>query len=215
MAVFRGASRRVSGCGFGMRVEEYRDWFMVGSLALMLAAATPTLALFVHLPSGSESFSELWLLGPGHKAEGYPFNVTVNGDYRVYVGVGNRLGYSAYYRVYVKFRNQTQPLPVDSNSTPSPLPPLYEFDFFVRDGEVWESLLNFRVLGVERSNDSMTVNSLSINGVAFGVNSTSLWDAEKNGFYYQLFFELWLYNMTSQGFQYHSRHVRMWLNVTA
>lgn len=197
-----------------MLVEEYRGWFIVGILALMLVSASPTLALFIRLPTGSERFSELWLLGTGHKAEDYPFNVTVNENYKVYVGVGNHLGYSAYYMVYVKLRNQTQPLPIDSNATPSPLPPLYEFNFFVRDGTVWETLLNFKVLDIEHSNDIMVLKILSINDITFRVDSVSVWDSIRNGFYYQMFFELWLYNMTSQSFQYHARFVRLWLNMT-
>jgi len=197
-----------------MNVEVHRGWFIAGSLALMLTAATPALALFIRLPNGSERFSELWLLGPSHKAEDYPFNVRVNETYSIYAGVGNRLGYSAYYMVYVKFRNQTQPLPIDSNATPSTLHTLYEFNFFIRDGEVWETLLNFKILDAESSNESMSVNNLSINEIPSGVDSLSVWDEARNGFYYQLFFELWLYNMTSQHFQYHNRFVGIWLNVT-
>jgi len=194
---------------------EYRGWFIVGSLVLMLVAAVPASALYVHLPSGSESFSELWLLGPGHKAEDYPFNVKVNDTYSVYVGVGNHLGYSAYYRVSAKFRNQTQPLPVASSSTPSFLRELYEFDFFVRDGAVWETLLDFRIAGIERLNDFVVLNSVSINEVPFGIGFVSIWDSVRDGFYYQLFFELWSYNMTSQSFQYNNRFVGLWLNMTA
>jgi len=197
-----------------MNVEVYRGWFIVGSLTLMLAAAAPTLTLFINMPIGSERFSELWLLGPDKKAEDYPFNVRVNETYRVYVGVGNHLGYSAYYRVYVKFRNQTQPLPVASNATPSTLPELCEFDFFVMDSTVWEALLKFEILGVQRLNGSMIVKSLSINEITYLIDSFSAWNSVRNGFYYQLFFELWLYNMTSQSFGFHNRFVGIWLNVT-
>jgi len=117
--------------------------------------------------------------------------------------------------VYVKFRNQTQPLPDVSDSKPSSLSPLYEFQFFVADGETWESLLVFKILDVSLQGDSMLVGNVSINGVAFSVNSLSIWDSENNGFYYQLFFELWLYNnMASQSFQYHDRFVGIWLNAT-
>jgi len=196
------------------RYGQYRGWFIVGSLALMLVAVVPASALYFHLPDGSESFSELWLLGPGHRAEDYPFNVRVNETYSVYVGVGNHLGYSAYYRVYVKFRNETQPLPVDSNATPSALQTLYEFNFFVRDGQVWETSLSFRITNAGRSGDFLTLNSLSIDEVTFLVDSYSYWDRERSGFYFQLFFELWLYNMTSQSFQYNSRFTSLWLNVT-
>jgi len=199
-----------------MNVEEFRGWFIVGSLGLMLLAAAPTLALFIRLPNDSERFSELWLLGPGHKAEDYPFNVRVNEMCSVYVGVGNHLGSPAYYRIFVKFRNQTQPLTVASNATPSPLPELYEFDFFVRDSEVWEKLLNFRIVDVIRYDNYMIVNQLLVNEIVFQLSPPSLamWNSESSGFYYQLFFELWVYNMASQSFGFHNRLVGIWLNAT-
>ena len=58
------------------------------------------------------------------------------------------------------------------------------------------------------------VQNVSINGMVFPVNCTSSWDSDRNGFYYQMFFELWLYNMTSSNFQYHNRFVDLWLNMT-
>jgi len=198
------------------RYRQYRSWFIFGSLALMVAAAYPISASYVHPPGGSERFSELWLLGPGHKAEDYPFNVRVNEMCSVYVGVGNHLGSPAYYRIFVKFRNQTEPLPVASNATPSPLPELYEFDFFVRDSEVWETLLNFRIVDVIGYDNYMIVNRLLVNEMVFQLSPPSLamWNRERSGFYYQLFFELWLYNMTSQSFGFHNRFVGIWLNAT-
>jgi len=197
-----------------MNDKVHRDWFIIGTLALMLVAASPTLAMFIHLPSNSDKFSEIWLLGPGHKAEDYPFNIIVNENYSIFLGVRNHLGYSAYYRVCVKFRNQTQPLPVASNATPSTQPLLHEFNFFVSNGEAWETLLEFEILDAQRSNSTMFLKSLSINDVTFFVNSFSEWSKTRNGFYYQLFFELWLYNMESQNFQYHNRFVAIWLNAT-
>ena len=197
-----------------VKIEEYRNFFMAGSLILILIAAVPALGLFIRIPDGSERFSELWLLGPTRKAEGYPFDVQVNESYLIYVGVANRLGRSAYYRVYVKLRNQTQPLPTASNSSPSILPPIYEFDMFVRDDEVWEKPLNFKVLEALAANDTMLLKSLQISGFVFEVDGFSLWDEERLGFYYQLFFELWLYNTTSSSFRYHNRFVGIWLNMT-
>jgi len=196
-----------------VNLEEYRALFMVATLGLALIAAAPALSVVVPIRSGSERFSELWLLGPTHMAEGYPFNVGVGEDYSVFVGVGNHMGCSEYYLVYVKFRNRTQSLP--ENSIPSPLNSTYEFQFLVADGETWESLLMFEILDASVHGDSMFVGNVSINGVAFPVNSFSMWDSEHSGFYYQLFFELWLYDMASQGFQYHDRFVGIWLNVTA
>jgi len=197
-----------------MNLEEYRTVFVTGSLVLMLIATAPTLSLIIAFPRGSERFSELWLLGPNHMMEDYPFNVEVNQTHRVFVGVGNHLGDSAYYIVYVKFRNRTQPLPDMSSSEPSPLPPLYEFQFFVEDGETWESLLMFEILDAAVRGDSVFVGGVAIDGVAFSVDCFSVWDSEDSGFYYQLFFELWLYDVALQSFRYHDRFVGIWLNMT-
>jgi hypothetical protein len=198
-----------------MNLEDYRTVFATGSLVLMLVAATPAVSLFVAFPGGGERFSELWLLGPNHMAEDYPFNVEVNETYSVFVGVGNHLGGSSYYLVYVKFRNQTEPLPNATVSEPSPLSPLYEFRFFVVDGDTWEKPLTFSVLEASRDDDFMFVDRLSVNDVVFSVNSSTRWDPEYDGFYFQLFFELWLYNMISQSFQFHNRFVGIWLNMTS
>jgi len=193
-----------------MNVEVYRGWFIAGSLTLMLVAATPALTLFINMPSGSERFSELWLLGPDKKAEDYPFNVRVNETYRVYVGVGNHLGYSAYYRVDVKFRNQTQPLPDLSNSISSPLSSTYEFRFLLTDGGTWERRLTFSFQG-----EPAFISDVLINNEVFPVSCSSTWDQQRSGFYYQIFFELWQYNVTSQSFRFHNRFVGIWLNVTS
>jgi hypothetical protein len=197
-----------------MNLNEYRTVFVAASLVLMLIVAAPTLSMIIAFPDGSEPFSELWLLGPTHMAEGFPFNVEVNETYSVFVGVGNSMGVSSYYLVYVKFRNQIQPLPDIQNSKPSPLMPLYEFRAFVVDDQTWEAPLTFTVLEVSHIDDFLTINRLSINGEIFEVNSPTIWDPEHKGFYYQLFCELWLHNTVSQSFQYHGRFVGIWLNVT-
>jgi len=197
-----------------VNLEEYRAVFMVSSLALILITAAPTIGMVVSVPRSAERFSELWVLGPNHMAEGYPFNVRVGEEYRVLVGVGNHLGCSAYYTVYVKFRNSSQPLPDTSDSTPSPLPPLYEFQFLVLDGESWEAPLAFEFLEVSRLEDSCLVRRMSVNDVVFSVDSPSTWDSENNGLYYQLFLELWLYDAMSRSFQFHDRFVGIWLNMT-
>lgn len=198
-----------------MNLDEYRTVFAAGSLVLILIAAAPTLSLLVSFPSGSERFSELWVLGSNHVTDDYPFDIVVNTTYRVFVGVGNHMGSSSYYLVYVKFRNQTQSPPNATTSEPSPLPPLYEFRTFVADNGTWEVPLTFRVLEASRTDNFMFVGRLSINDVVFSVNSSARWDSKHNGFYYQLFFELWLYNTASQSFQFHNRFVGIWLNITA
>jgi hypothetical protein len=196
-----------------LKIDDYKLVFMSAGLIGILLFASPMLSLVLHLPGG-ERFSELWILGPGHMAEDYPFNVKVDESYLVYVGVGNHMGLSAYYAVYVKFRNQTEPLPNATAGTPSPLPPLYEYRMVIRDGEVWEAPLTFSVLKVSSLDGQCFVEALNINNVTFTVNKPTSWDANNTGYYYQLFIELWIYNAESKGLEFHNRFVGLWVNIT-
>ncbi len=192
-----------------MNVERCRSWLIIGSLILILLASAPTLALVVRLPSGSERFSELWLLGSGRMSEDYPFNIAVNEPYKAHLGVVNHLGNSAYCNIRVKFRNQTQSPPDPSSSIPSPLKSTCDIQFFLADDKTWEKLLIFSLQG-----QPAFVSTISINDVVFPIDCSSTWDQDYNGFYYQLFFELWVYNMRFESFQYQNRFVGIWLNVT-
>lgn len=198
-----------------MNLEEYRMLFAAVGLVLIAGAALPGLSVLLQLPSG-ERFSELWLLGPERMAEGYPYNVEAGQSQGpVYLGVGNHMGCSEYYMVYVKFRNQTQPLPNVTACEPSPLPPLYEFRFFLGDGEVWETPLTFKILELSVMNDSLSVGEMAINDETFSVDCHSRWDSEYEGFFCQLFFELWLYDMASASFRFHNRFVGIWLKISS
>jgi Predicted membrane protein len=197
-----------------MNLGEYRAVFIVGGLILVLVASAPTVSLFLPLSREGERFSELWVLGPGHMAEDYPFNVRADLSYLVYVGVGNHIGSSMYYNVVVKFRNQSEPLPNATTGTPSPLPPLYEYCVFLEDGESWEAPVTFSFSGVSFSDNQSLVEVFKVNEWAFGVDKVALWDAESDGYYYQVFIELWIYNTESDRFQYHNRFVYLLLNMT-
>jgi uncharacterized membrane protein len=196
-----------------MTLDEYRTLFFAATMVLILVVASPTLGFFVSFSSG-ERFSELWVLGPGHMAEDYPFNVGANETYKVFIGVGNFMASSCYYAVYVKFRNQTEPLPNSTAGTPSSLPVLYEYRVFVQDGEIWEMPLTFSFRQVSFFENQSFVEDLTINDVTFSVDKLAFWDFNNTGFYYQLFLELWIYNMESNAFQFHNRAVWLWLNMT-
>ena len=197
-----------------MNLDEYRILFLVVTLGLALVAAYPALVMVVPFTGGSEEFSEFWLLGPGHTAEDYPFSVGAGEMYSVFVCLGNHMGSSEYYRVFVKFRNSTQSLPDIDGSVPSSLSPLYEFRFFVADGEVWESRLTFGFEDVALEGDRVVVGDIVFDGVVFGVDAIASWDSEFGGFYFQLFFELWRFDLASHVFRFHNRFVGLWLNMT-
>jgi hypothetical protein len=198
-----------------MKFQAYRTLFLVSSLSLALLAASPLLSIVISLPSGGEKFSELWVLDPNHMAENYPFNVRVGKQYSVYLCLSNHMGGSMYYAIYVKFRNRTQPLPNAPQSMPSSLPSLCEFRAFVADGGTLEKLVTFSFLEASSFGNSSFVNRLVVNDRILTISSSAIWDSEQKGFYYQLFFELWLYNVTLESFEFHNRFVGIWLNMTA
>ena len=187
--------------------------YWLSCLALGLVILSPTLAMVVRLPGG-ERFSELWILGPGHMAEDYPFNVSENSVHKMYLGVGNHMGDFEYYLVYVKLRNQNESLPNNVNGTSSVLSPLFEYRLFLEDGGVWERQVQFSFGGVSFEGNLSRVSRLSLDDSAVNVDKVAVWNQTNKGFYYQLFFELWRYNATVSGFQYHDRFVGLWLNVT-
>jgi uncharacterized membrane protein len=180
---------------------------------LSLIILSPTLAEVVTFPVG-ERFSELWVLGPDRMLEGYPFNVSAGEAYRVYLGVGNQMDDLNYYRVYVKFGNESELLPNSTAGLPSSLEPVFEYNVFLRNNETWEKELAFSFDGVSFEGNICRVSKVLVDGYAMDVNKIAVWNETDNGFYYQLFFELWIYNATVSGFQFHNRWVGFWLNMS-
>lgn len=198
-----------------MGLREYRGVFLVVTCVLALLVASPALSRLLVFPR-TEFFTELWILGPGHRAEGYPFNISRNQNYSIFLGVGNRLGYCAYYLVEVKFRNQTQPRADTFNRTPSSLQPLCNVTAFVADETVWEQPLTFSFdYEFNSAFSRVEFYSVTLNDVALNMSGyTAEWDLERKEFFGELFFELWIYNATTSHFQYHERFVNLRLNMT-
>lgn len=199
-----------------MKLEGYKLIFVAVGLIGVLLIATPALTDVIHLPiPGGAQFSELYLLGPDNLATNYPSNIVANQNYSVYVGVGNQLGSSAYYVLYVKFGNATDPLPNTTLGSPSSLPPLYEYRFSIQNGMNWESLLTFSVSDASISGNNSQINTLQINGDTFNVDKPSMWDSNSTIFPYQMFFELWIYNMQTGSVAFNNRYVDLQLNLTS
>jgi len=196
-----------------MKLKDYKLVFVAVGLIGVLLIATPAIAGAIHLPGG-EQFSELYLLGPNQMAANYPSNIAIGQNYSVYVGVGNQLGSSAYYVLYVKLGNETDPLPNNALGTPSSLQPLFEYQFSIQNSVNWESLLNFSVSSASISGNNSHINTLQINGVTFNVDKPAMWDSNSAKFKYQLLFELWSYNVQTGSVGFNDRYVNLQLNLT-
>lgn len=202
-----------------MKVAEYGVlyWTVIGVLALL--AASPFLSRVLVYPR-TEFFTELWILDANHRAEDYPFNITRSQNYTIYLAIGNRLGYCAYYNVQVKFRNLTQQAPTSfgpiESRSPSNLTSLFNITAFVADEQVWEQPITFSFnYGYNRTLSRIEFSSMLLNNVWLNMTDyTITLDHKKGGFRGFLFFELWLYDAGLRVFQYHGRFVGLWLNMT-
>jgi hypothetical protein len=195
------------------RLEHYKMVFVAVGIISIVLFAMPSVSLILPSPV-VERFSELWLLGSNHMADDYPFNIKADESYLIHLGVANHLGSSAYYTVKVKVRNQTEPSPEGNSGVPSSLQPLFEYHVFLSDSRTWEREVSFSFDWVSPSNNTKDLTRLTINGSNVDINKTAAWDQGNNGFYYQLFFELWKCNIVGSGLQYDNRFVGIWLNVT-
>jgi hypothetical protein len=196
-----------------MKLGDYKLIFVAIGLVGVLLIASPAIAGVIP-PPGSEQFSELYLLGPNKMAEDYPYNIAVGEDYSVYVNVGNHLGSTAYYALYVKLGNQTDQLPNATRGTPSPLQPLYEYRFSIPDSKNWTRFLTFSVPNATIQATNSQINILKINGIPSYVEKSAMWDSNSTTFTYRLFFELWLYNKQTESGEFNNRYVSLRLNLT-
>jgi hypothetical protein len=196
-----------------LKLADYKIIFLAVALIGSLLIASPAIAGVIELPEG-ERFSELYLLGPNQMAQGYPSNIAVGQNYSVYVNVANQLGSSAYYVLYVKLGNANDQLPNTTLETPSPLQPLYEYRFSIKDTEVWQQLLNFKVTDATISQATSQINTLQINDATLNVNKPAIWNSNSTTFTYRLFFELWLYNEHTELVEFNNRYVNLQLNLT-
>jgi hypothetical protein len=201
-----------------MNVQQYQALLLIITGTLALIVASPALQRFMVYPQ-KEFFTEMWLLGPEHMAENYPFSVKKAENLGVFLDVSNHLGHCAYYLIQVKFRNQTQPAADSLNRTSSSLPPLHTINAFVANDETWETSIRFAFSFVQEDYDGLfphvRISNMTFNDCVLDLkDSIMVWDAERKGFFGSLFFELWIYNDTTGEFRYHERCVGLRLNMT-
>jgi uncharacterized membrane protein len=79
---------------YGSLMSQYRsegklDRALTIILVIAIASSVVALAYVVAVPRQGESFTEFYILGPGHQASDYPHNLTVGEEASVYVGIVN------------------------------------------------------------------------------------------------------------------------------
>jgi hypothetical protein len=62
--------------------------------------------------------------------------------------------------------------------------------------------------------NTLSVGKVVIDGAALPVGASAAWDSDSEGYFFQLFFELWRYDVASHNFKFDNRFVGLWLNMT-
>lgn len=195
-----------------MEIHQYKAFILIAIAVLALIIAAPAIEQALIFEQ-SEPLTELYLLGPYHNAT-YPYNIGENETYRVYVNVRNLLGSNANYNLQVKFRNHTQSAPDSFNKTSSNQPALTTLSFSVGDNETYELPIDFsfQYEPDKALHTRLDMQNIIVNGATLNLNTTSIeWNTVQDGFFGNLIFEIWIFNNSTNSFQYHGRYVSLWL----
>jgi hypothetical protein len=199
-----------------LNLQKHKTLFFVVIAISALIVASPALQKVLVYPR-TEFFTEMSLLGPTHQAQGYPYNITQNATYDLYLGLANHLGNCGYYKIEVKFHNATQPEADNIAKTPSSQPTLYNITAFIADEEKWEFPLSFSFDYTNQTVGNTTQASfrtLKLNGVPVSLAGyTSIWNSTTQTYYGSLSFELWIYNNNTQHFEYNQRFLTLRFNL--
>jgi hypothetical protein len=190
--------------------QQYRVFIVIAILIVALVMASPVISKYL-VPPQTEYLTELSILGSYHNAT-YPFNLTSGDIYPLYLTVTNRLGESAQYQIQVKFRTPTQSAPNSFEHTPSSLPSICDFTFFVADKESYELPLNVSFIYQENLRE-VELSKLVVNDNQVDASTRVAWDSRNDAYLGNLFFELYLYNYETGDFEYHQRYVSLWVNL--
>ena len=73
-----------------LRMKKFKLFYAIVVAVLALLVLSPVLQRILVYPK-NELLTEVWILGPEHEAENYPFNVTSGNSYRFFLGLSNNI----------------------------------------------------------------------------------------------------------------------------
>lgn len=163
--------------------------------------------------ANDEPFTELWLLGPEHVAENYPYNITSNQDYAIYLGVCNQLNEAAEYSIRIKLCDSNFQLPNSSSGEFSSSPSVEQFDFNLSYDETWEQRVNFEINYDLVQQNLTQIESININGKTFSLNQNLPLVSNQDSFNVILVFELWSKTGSDNTFEYSNQYLQLILKL--
>lgn len=195
-----------------MNFENMRLLYVFSCIVLGLVILSPSFFVVFPIPEG-EGFSELWLLDSNHIIESGIFEVFLNEQYTINLGVNNQMLGLESYIVYVKLLNQSEAFQEIGTGIPVSLKPIFEYRFILSNNETWEETFEFIFENVSFEEDTGRIFNLSINGNDIAMDKILTKDNKSDEFYCQMVFELWTYNSTVSVFQFQNNFVGLWMSM--
>ena len=195
-----------------MNIKNLKSVYIFVCIVLGIIILSPTLAALIP-PPGEERFSELWILGENHMIQTGAPEIVAGQSIKFYLGVGNEMGDLQSYLIYAKFRNTNESMPNRETGTPSELSPIMDYRFFLMNNAIWERNVTFSVDAFSFEGNVSQLSRISLDGNSIDVNESAIRDEADGAFYYQLFFELWIYSSATSSFQFHNHSVGFWVKL--
>jgi hypothetical protein len=199
-----------------------QDFKYVLAFAVVATIVASGVAYAVLNPPSSEQFYAMYILGSNGLAEHYypndnP-NLTLDKPINWTIGVYNHMGSLQYVVVRVKLLNSTLRSPDELSGNPSSVAPVTEFVRVLVNNETWTMPFVWKLLGVRPSARQILITGISINQATV---TGDLVEAV-SGINYRLVFELWFYDIPTNGLAFswhaqsgpHSVWTQIWFNVT-
>ena len=193
--------------------QETKIFLIICVITIGFLVVSPMLQQFIVSPQ-SDFFTEMWLMGSDKTAENYPYNITSGETYSVFINIHNNLETDASYMILVKFRNLTQSAPDVFEQTPSSLSPIYEIPKSIAVGETVEIPIDFS-FNYEHIVDPLKIifGDVIINDTFLSLEGSSImYTYQRQMFFGNLIFELWIYDENSNSYQYSEQCVDLKLS---
>ncbi|MCW4024066.1 MAG: DUF1616 domain-containing protein [Candidatus Bathyarchaeota archaeon] len=193
-----------------MTIRNYSALILVAISVVSLFAIAPFVESFSFFPNPTP-LSELYMLGPTHNTT-YPFSVSNNQNYRLYIGLINHEEKDCNYEIQVKFRTPQQATSETYTEHPEPSNQkvLTKIPLQLPDNATKEMPLDIS-FSYEHTDSMLTMNTVRVNNGAYTSGCQIPVDSDGD-FYGNLVFELYL--LDSQNNSVYKSQVSLWVRLT-
>ena len=184
---------------------------------ITLLVVFETAAFAAMMPTPSEPFIQIYLLGSNHLAGNYypnnDSNIPVGAAVVWYLGVTNNMGTVQLISIRVKIANETIEAPDPQRGIGSQGPLIIDFDRALLNNETWAIPFAWSISNATLSGASVRVLTLHIDNDTYELPD---WTAT-HGYNFRFIFEVWIWqtetNTFEFGWQTEGGHRAAWLQV--